>query len=222
MVRWAAVAAAAWLGGPAVAADGPGIAGRLGVAAWTFRDVTFLEAIEKTAALGLTRIEAFQTQKLAPDSALTVGSELSAADVARVRAALDRHGLRLASIYVHSIPGDPAAARKIFERVQRLGAGMIVGEPAARALDVIEPLCTEFGIDLALHNHPDDASEYHDPEHLATVLAGRGPPAAACSWTRAWACSRASGRRPPAPVGTSPQALPFHKAPRADPVRNAP
>lgn len=169
-------------GGAAAAA----VPDRLGVAAWTFRDVTFLEAIEKAGGLGLTRIEAFESQKLAPDDAATVGGDLSASQLARIHAALAKHGLALTSIYIHSIPGDEAAARKIFERVKRLGAGMIVGEPKARDLDVIEPLCEEYAIDLALHNHPDDGSEYRDPEHLAAVLAGRGPRIGACCDTGHW------------------------------------
>lgn len=159
---------------------------RLGVAAWTFRDITFLEAIEKAGGLGLTRIEAFESQKLAPDDPATVASDLSVEQLARIRGALEKHGLALTSIYIHSIPGDEAAARKIFERVKRLGAAMIVGEPKARDLDVIEPLCEEYAIDLALHNHPDERSEYRDPMHLATVLAGRGTRIGACCDTGHW------------------------------------
>jgi sugar phosphate isomerase/epimerase len=170
-----------------MAAAAPGaVPDRLGVAAWTFHDVTFLEAIEKAGGLGLTRIEAFESQKLAPDDAATVAGDLSAAQLTRIRAALEKHGLTLTSIYIHSIPGDEAAARKIFERVKRLGAGMIVGEPKARDLDVIERLCNEYGIDLALHNHPDDGSEYRDPKHLATVLASRSKRIGACCDTGHW------------------------------------
>jgi sugar phosphate isomerase/epimerase len=164
-----------------MAAAAPGaVPDRLGLAAWTFRDVTFLEAIEKTAGLGLTRIEAFESQKLAPDDPATVGGDLSADQLARIKAALAKHGITLTSIYVGTIPGEEAAARKIFERVKRLGAGMIVSEPKARDLDAIEPLCGEYGIDLALHNHPDEASEYRDPKHLAGVLASRGKRIGAC------------------------------------------
>jgi len=162
------------------------VADRLGVAAWTFRDVTFLEAIEKTAGLGVSRIEAFESQALATDDAATVGGDLSGDQLARMRAALDKHGLTLTSIYIGTIPGDEAAARMIFERVKRLGAGMIVSEPKAVSLDVIEPLCGEYGIDLALHNHPQEASEYRDPKYLAAVLASRGPRIGACCDTGHW------------------------------------
>ena len=126
--------AAAVLCRHAAAAVAPAVPDRLGVAAWTFRDVTFLEAFEKTAGLGLTRIEAFESQKLAPDDPATVGGDLSAGQLARIKAALAKHGL-------------------------------------ARG---------EYAIALALHNHPDEASEYRDPKHLAGVLASRGPRIGAC------------------------------------------
>jgi sugar phosphate isomerase/epimerase len=159
---------------------------RLGVAAWTFRDGTFLEAIEKTAALGLTYIEAYEKQRLAPDSDVRLSSDLSDADIARIRAALDKHGVTLTSIYIQSIPGEPAAAAAVFERVKRLGCGMIVSEPASRDLDVIEPLCERYEISLALHNHPTEKSEYHDPAFVARLCRGRGPRIGACCDTGHW------------------------------------
>jgi len=171
---------------PASAADPPAGRDALGVAAYTFRDLSFLEAIEKTAGLGVRFIEAFGNQRLAPDSDVKVGSELSAADLARIHEALATHGLTLTSIYIHSLPGDPEQAAGIFERVKRLGAGLIVAEPASGDLDVIEPLCDRYGIDLALHNHATDKSEYHDPRYLATVLSGRGPRIGACCDTGHW------------------------------------
>jgi sugar phosphate isomerase/epimerase len=175
------VFAASCPGGPATAAEARTPANwRLGAAAWTFRDVTFLEAIAKTAGLGLTAIEAYEGQKLAPDSDAKLGSELSAADLARIKAALEKHRVAITSIYIHSIPGDRAQAEKIFDRVKQLGAGMIVSEPASRDLAAIEPLCEQYGIDLALHNHPTEQSEYRDPAFVAEVCKGRGPRIGAC------------------------------------------
>ena len=171
---------------PVSAADAPAGRDTLGVAAYTFRNLSFLEAIEKTADLGVRSIEAFGNQRLAPDSDVTVGSDLSAADLARIHTALEKHGLTLTSIYIHALPGNPETAAEIFERVKRLGAGLIVAEPASGDLDVIEPLCDRYGIDLALHNHATDKSEYHDPRYLATVLSGRGPRIGACCDTGHW------------------------------------
>jgi sugar phosphate isomerase/epimerase len=173
--------------GAGVAADGPAASDlRLGIAAWTFREVTFLEAIERTAALGLNFIEAYEKQRLAPDSDVTLASELSEADLARIRAALDKHGITLTSIYIQTIPGDPDAAAAVFWRVKKLGCGLIVSEPSSRDLGAIEPLCDRYGISLALHNHPTGKSEYHDPAFVAQVCKGRGPRIGACCDTGHW------------------------------------
>ena len=173
---------------PAAGGPGPTISTqwRIGAAAWSFRDVTFLEAIQKTAGLGLTYIEAFEGQKVAPDTDAKMGSDLSDEVVARIRAALDQHGVKLTSIYIGKIPGEPTACKAVFQRARRLGAGMIVSEPASGDLDAIEPVCEEYGIDLALHNHPTQNSEYRDPQFVATVCKGRGPRIGVCCDTGHW------------------------------------
>lgn len=193
-MRIACLPAAAMLFWATLVAPPAGMAGddrrggdwRLGMAAWTFRDVSFLEAIEKTAGLGLEYVEAYEKQRLAPGSDVTLGSDLSDADRGRIRAALDRHGITLTSIYIHSLPGDPAAAERVFDRVHKLGCRMIVGEPSSRDLDVIEPLCERYGINLALHNHPTEKSEYRDPAFIAEVCRGRGARIGACCDTGHW------------------------------------
>jgi sugar phosphate isomerase/epimerase len=161
---------------------------RFGAAAWTFRDVTFLEAIERTAGLGLKHIEAFESQKVAPDldKAVTMGKDLPDEVVARIRAALDKAGVTLTSIYIGKVPGEPAACRAVFERARKLGAGMIVSEPASGDLAAIEKVCDEYGIDLALHNHPTEKSEYRDPAFVAEVCKGRGPRIGVCCDTGHW------------------------------------
>src|SRR5207302_1524891 len=64
----------AGLAGPAPAADAQSkgaphaaeLGWRLGCQAWSFNEVSFYEAIDRTASLGLHFIEAFPNQKLSP------------------------------------------------------------------------------------------------------------------------------------------------------------
>jgi sugar phosphate isomerase/epimerase len=161
---------------------------RFGAAAWTFRDVTFLDAIERTAGLGLKHIEAYEGQRVAGDldKAVAVGSDLPDEVVSRIRKALDKAGVTLTSIYIGKLPGEPSACRDVFERARKLGAGMIVSEPASGDLAAIEAVCDEYGIDLALHNHPTEKSEYRDPAFVAEVVKGRGPRIGVCCDTGHW------------------------------------
>jgi len=161
---------------------------RIGAAAWSFNNVTFLDAVKRTAGLGLKYIEAFEGQRVAADldPAIKMGADLSDEVVARIRKALDEHGVTLTSIYIRKVPGEPAACRAVFERARRLGAGMIVSEPASGDIEAIEPVCEEYKIDLAIHNHPTEASEYRDPGYVAKVCKGRGPRIGVCCDTGHW------------------------------------
>jgi sugar phosphate isomerase/epimerase len=181
--------ACALAAGVARADGGPlpdGSTWRLGLAARTFREHTFLETIAKAAWLGLDRIEAFEGQRLAADSESRVGPALTAAEIARVRTALDAAGVTLASVAVEPLPGDATAAAAVFEWVKRLGAELIVAATPAAALDVIEPLCDRHGIDLAIHEPAADEREHRDPEAVARLLAGRGPRLGACCDLGVW------------------------------------
>lgn len=159
---------------------------RVGPAAWSFNHFSFFEAIEKTASIGMGYIEAFEGQRIAPDTETKLDAAVPEEVVAQIRAKLDQSKVKLTSVYIHDIPGDEAACRRIFEFARKLGAEFIVSEPAPEALDLIERCCNEYGINLAIHNHPNGASRYWNPEEVARVCQGRGPRIGACGDTGHW------------------------------------
>src|SRR5690242_14367229 len=74
---------------------------KLGCQAWTFNDVSFFEAVEKTAGLGLKYIEAFPGQKLSPQKPkVKFDVSLSDADRKEVKAFLAEKGVKLAGFGV--------------------------------------------------------------------------------------------------------------------------
>jgi sugar phosphate isomerase/epimerase len=148
---------------------------RLGVAAWSFNRFTFFEAVDKTAALGLRYIEAFEGQTLSPDSDLKLGVDLPDEAIGRLKAKLDGAGVSLKSIYIHSVPGDEEQCRRIFEFCRKLGVELIISEPEPEALDTIERFCNEYQIGLAIHNHPEGDSRYWHPREVLKVIEDRGP-----------------------------------------------
>jgi sugar phosphate isomerase/epimerase len=161
--------------GPAVEAEVSPRDWRLGIAAWSFNRFTFFEAVDKTAALGLRHIEAFEGQILSPDSDLKIGVDLPDEAIARTKAKLDGAGVRLTSIYIHSVPGEEAQCRRIFEFCRKLGIEAIISEPEPEALDTIERFCEEYGISLAIHNHPEGDSRYWHPREVLKAIEGRSP-----------------------------------------------
>lgn len=176
---------------------------RVAPTAWTFREFTFFEAVDKTASLGMSYIEAFQGQRIRSDSEDKMDATLSDEAIQQIRAKLDEAKVKLTSIYIHSIPGDEAACRPIFEFARKLGVEFIVSEPEPEALDVIEKCCNEFGINLAIHNHAEGKSKYWNPEYVREVCEGRGPRVGVCGDTGHWIrsglkpadCARILGKR---------------------------
>ena len=159
---------------------------RLGPAAWSFKEFTFFEAIDKTRALGIYYIEAFQGQRLSDDSDLTLDITLGDDVLSDINRRLNRAGVTLTSIYMHNIPRQPAECRKLFELCRKLNIETIVSEPPPEDLDAIEKLCNEYKINLAIHNHAKGKSRYWNPRYVAQVCYGRSKRIGACCDTGHW------------------------------------
>ncbi len=166
---------------------------RVGPAAWTFNRFTFFEAVDKTAALGLHYIEAFEGQKVSKETLEQIGPALSDAALDQVRAKLKGCGVTVTSVYLHHLSSDEADARKAFEFCRKLGAETIVSEPPPEAINVLEKLCDEYAVKLAIHNHPRGSSRYWHPQEVLKVCEGRSPRVGACADVGHW---QRSGIRP--------------------------
>lgn len=159
---------------------------RLGPAAWSFNRFSFLEAVEKTAALNLRYIEAFEGQKIAPDEPASMSPGLGTVQIGRIRSRLEAAGVQLTSIYIHDLPGEEGPCRRAFEFARQLGVRTIVSEPAPESLDLIERLAEEFQIQVALHNHPQGSSRYWHPREVLKACEGRSRWVGACADLGHW------------------------------------
>lgn len=140
---------------------------RLGCQAWSFKDDSFLEAVDKVASLGLKYIEGFPGQKLSkehPDKKM--GDGLSAADRTEVKKYLADKGVKLVSF------GVGGYSKAVFEFAKDMGIEEVVSEPPENAFDEIDERCQEFQIKLAIHNHP-KPSHYWNPDTVLKVCEGR-------------------------------------------------
>jgi type 1 glutamine amidotransferase/sugar phosphate isomerase/epimerase len=149
---------------------------RLGIEAYTFHKFTFFEAIEKTAALGLSYIGGLSFQKVSADIPKNLDDQLTDTELAQIREKLDVAGLRLLTYYVQQIPGDEAGCRRVFDFGRKLGIETFISEPDPSALSLIERYCDAYDIRVALHNHDPQASPaYWHPEKILKLCAGRSP-----------------------------------------------
>jgi len=164
---------------------------RLGVQTYTFRQVTFLEAIEKVKALGLTCVEGFAWQKISPKlGKMQLNHKASPAALDQVRQALRRSGVRLVNYYVSNFGKDKAEMREIFAFAKKMGIEAFVAEPKAETIGALSKLADEFGVKVAIHNHPKRPKKPSyvnwDPDQVIKMIRGCGKNIGCCADTGHW------------------------------------
>ena len=153
---------------------------RLGVQAYTFRALTFFETVDKAHELGLHFIEMYPGQKLKPGSETKTGTGLSEADVAELQAKLKAADVKLVSFGVAGIPTEEPKARQQFEWAKKMGIEVLVTETTPNA--AIDKLANEFGIKVAIHNHP----KTWPPEKVLAATEGLSALVGSCSDVGLW------------------------------------
>jgi len=159
---------------------------RLGCQAYSFNRFTFYEAVDKTASLGLKYIEAYPGQSLSeerPD--VKFDHNMSPEIREEVKAKLRDAGVTLVNYGVVGLSNDEAANRVVFDFAKDMGIETIVSEPPPDAFELIDRLCQEYDINVAIHNHP-KPSRYWNPEKVVKVCQGRSKRIGACADTGHW------------------------------------
>jgi sugar phosphate isomerase/epimerase len=159
---------------------------RLGTQAFTFRKFTFYEAIDKAASLGLDWIEAYPGQILSkeiPD--VKFNHNMPAESRKQVKQKLFDTGVRLVNYGVVRLPNDETECRKVFDFAKDMGIETIVSEPPPEAFDLIDNLCQQYEIKVAIHNHPKPSPYWH-PGRVLQVCNGRSKWIGACADTGHW------------------------------------
>jgi sugar phosphate isomerase/epimerase len=151
----------------------------LGCQAWTFREFTVMEAIQKTAEVGGKVIEFYPDQKFSPGQpGLKFDHNATDEMVSAVKAQLGKYGIRAVNYGVVNIPNDEAGARKIFEFAKKFELYGITTE-SVEALDTIEKLVKEYDIRVGFHNHPRQPNnpgyKMWDPHYVLSVVKDRDP-----------------------------------------------
>jgi sugar phosphate isomerase/epimerase len=162
---------------------------KLGMQAWSFNRYTFFEAVDKTKALGMKYIEIFPGQKLSNDHPdIKTDHNMSAEGRKLMLQKLKDTGVELTNYGVVGLPNNEAECRKVFDFAKEMGIQTIVSEPPEDAFDLIDRLCKEYKIGVALHNHPKGHSFYWNPDTVLRVCKGRSKLIGACAdighWTR--------------------------------------
>ncbi len=159
----------------------------LGVQAYTFRNFTFCQTLERCRELGVTVVEIYPGQRIGGGLPGATNHHMDAATRMRLLGKLAAARVRLGAYGV--VNGkDPGDWRRIFEFARAMGISTVVSEPPPEQMDMIEALCREFGTNLAIHNHA-KPSRYWGPEKVLEVCKGRDRRIGACADLGHWARS---------------------------------
>ncbi len=157
---------------------------QMAIHAYTFRKFSIFECIDKTAALGLKYMSLSGGVNL-DGTNMVPTVNLSDKDAEAIKKAVAAKGIKLVNIGVVKLPPDEAASRKVFEFAKKMGIDTLVPEPEPEALDLVEKLCKEYNIKVAIHNHP-KPSRYWNPDTVLEAVKGRTPLMGACADTGHW------------------------------------
>jgi sugar phosphate isomerase/epimerase len=162
---------------------------KLGCQAWSFNRFTVFEAIDKTAELGLHYIELFPGQKLSPAKPEVPFDHNSPAELrTEVLAKLKSAKVKALNYGVVGLSKDEAESRKVFDFAKAMGMETIVSEPREDILPMIDKLTKEYGINVAIHNHP-KPSRYWSHENVLKATKDCSKRIGACADTGHWARS---------------------------------
>jgi sugar phosphate isomerase/epimerase len=158
---------------------------QLAVHSYTFKEFSIFDAIDMTKALGVKYMSISGSAILDGTDRLTT-VDLTDEQRARIDEKLRADGFgNFVNIGVVQLPADEAKSRKVFEFAKKWGINILVSEPPTNALDIVEKLCEEYNIRVAIHEHPKGHSIYWNPDFVLAAIKGR-PMLGACADVGHW------------------------------------
>ncbi|MDQ6632984.1 MAG: sugar phosphate isomerase/epimerase [Verrucomicrobiota bacterium] len=162
----------------------------IGCQAYTFKEFSLFEAIEKTALAGGKVIELFPKQKISSEKdAPKFNHDATDEMIARVKAKLAEHKIKAVNYGVVDIPQNETEARKVFEFAKKMGLRAVTTE-SENSIDTIEKLVKEYDIMVGFHDHPKRAEDpdykMWDPNHVLKIVKDRDRRIGSCADTGHW------------------------------------
>ena len=153
---------------------------------WTYRRYSFLEAVDKTKALGIKYLQAYPGQPLAAgDKSVLFNHLLTDAQIDQVRKKLAEAGMEVVGYGVVDIGRTEAEMRKAFEFARKMGIQVIATEPEDADYPVLDKLVKEYDIRIAVHNHP-EPSKYAKPQTVLDRIKGLDERIGSCADPGHW------------------------------------
>ena len=145
---------------------------KIGVQLWTFHYVPFVQAIEKADSAHVKYLEAFPGQPLGGDMKDSFDINMSAASKTRIKQLLQSKGMQIVAMGVIT-PGSIPEWERYFQLAKEFGLSYITAEPLKEHWDAIDSLAGQYGINIAIHDHPRPDPYWHPDSVLAAIQGHR-------------------------------------------------
>lgn len=136
---------------------------------WTTNSYSVVQSIDYAKKLGLHAIEIFPGQKLGGKTGGSWGPEMTDEQIKEMLDVAKAADVKIIDTGVIGISSNEGEARKLFDWAKKIGITEIVSEPEPKALPMIDKLAGEYGIKVAIHDHP-KPSRYWDPEYTYDLI----------------------------------------------------
>lgn len=157
---------------------------KLGTQAYTFNRFTFFQAVAKADSCNLSYIEAYPGQEIGGGIPGKMDYNMDAATRKLILEKLKTHGVKFAAFGVVGANNE-ADWTKIFEFCKAMGAETITTEPDEKDMQLLSDLADKYGINVAIHNHP-DPSHYWNPDIVLNAIKGKSNKLGMCADIGHW------------------------------------
>jgi type 1 glutamine amidotransferase len=125
---------------------------RVGLRTDSLGQLTFLDAAAKADAAGLASVEGVSTQKVSTEIQKPLDYNLTAEEIVTVKDKLDALRLRMPAYYVHELPADELARRRVFEFARDLGADIVIAPADPASFAQLDKVANQVGVRFAAVN----------------------------------------------------------------------
>ena len=125
---------------------------------------TVQQSIDYCKQLGIHFLEVYPGQQLSESDKGKWGLGMTDSQITTILDAAKAANVKIIDTGVIEISDKEEDARKLFDWAKKVGLTEIVSEPKEDSLPMIDKVAGEYGIVVALHDHP-KPSRYWDPEY---------------------------------------------------------
>lgn len=148
---------------------------KLGLQAWTFKDYSFEETLQKMDSLGLRYVEAFPGQRISKVNKDEVGYDIGKEDIETIKNLLEKYDIEMVSM---GIFGFEDVSKKeldsLFQFAHQMKLANIGMEPPMDMFPYISKLADKYQVKVAIHNHARPTQFWHTDSILKNIEKGNG------------------------------------------------